>query len=531
MKKFISYLLTLMIIVFMFAQLSFVTFADEQTVDIPATQLGTSDTYYSFDAQTKTLTISGEGATPDFSNSTVPWYNWRSVSIDKVVVEDGITTLGKYLFCYVNASQFELADSIKTIKEGTFYCVNKTKTIVLPNKLESIGSKAFYSSYNFEEIFIPKTVKTIGMSAFESCSKLSKVNFESDYMTVSIGSKAFFKCPMLKSIFLPRNAKLSSYSIGYSAATAGSIYDGFKMYAYRDSSAYTYAGKNVIDCILRDSMAVFLDDVIVREYLAGSLDDTMYFTFTPQVTDEYTFSSDGDVDVDCILINSAGEEKGPYDDNSNFDRNFTAKELLNAGETYTYKINSDMSAGEFSVKLVQSHSYTQDIIPPDLYHDGYTINTCIYCGYQYKFDFVERTGKDISGTVVLMENPSGEHSHNLPLCNVSVHSGDYDTVTDEDGYFYFTVPKTAESITIRSPYGVDRIVPADNCNLGSIAFFAYDYVQDGYVNAKDYAWLRSRFGSDDKSLDYNQDGVVNQDDWIYAEAFFTYGKITESIYD
>lgn len=512
-----------------------------QDVDVPLTELGTSDTYYSFDATSKTLTISGSGDMPAMANTgggtaSQPWYTWRSTSIDKVVVEEGVTGICSYAFCYIFATEFEIAESVKTIDEGAFYCANKTSSIVLPQNLEKIGYMAFYKCLKLESISIPKTVKSIGISAFEGCSMLNKVEFGSDYMAVTIGNKAFLNCPLLSSVTLPRNAKfsLTSYSFGFENATAGDTYDDFTIYAYRDSVnnsvQYRYAQKYAINFIVRDSMRLALNDVISREYFSSTLSDTMSFTFTPDVTDKYTFFSSGDVDVDCALLDSSGEQIGEYIDNSDFDRNFTSSELLNAGESYTYNVTSIMSEGEFSVQLIQSHSYISEVIEPDLYNDGYTLNTCIYCGYEYKSDFTERTGKDISGRVVLMEDPSGENTNDFPLYNVTITAGDYNTSTDEDGMFTLTVPNSTSTVTLSSPYGVDRTVNIDEDDLGDISFFAYDYVQDGYVNAKDYAWLRSRFGTEDKSLDYNNDGIIDSSDWSYAKNYLTYGKIDESIY-
>jgi len=522
-------------------QFPYSAFAYTQDVDVPLTRLGTSDTYYSFDVASKTLTISGSGDMPAMANTgsgtkAQPWYNWRSNSIDKVVVEDGITAIGTYAFCYVFATEFDVADSVKTIGEGAFYCANKVTSITLPHSLEQIGSSAFYKCLKLENISISRKVKSIGLSAFEGCSALNKVEFESDYMTVSIGNKAFLNCPLLSSITLPRNAKfsLTSYSFGFYEASAGSTYDNFTVYGYRDSANdsvhYRYAQKYAMNFIPRDHMRLALNDVVNREFLSSTLNDTMSFTFTPDNTDEYTFSSSGGVNVDCVLLDSSGEQIGEYIDNSEFDRNFTARAVLNAGESYTYKVTSLMSAGEFSVQLIQSHSYISEVIPPDLYHDGYTLNTCIYCGYEYKSDFTERTGKDISGRVVLMESPNGEHTNDFPLYHVSITAGDYNTTTDENGFFSLTVLKDTAVVTLSSPYGINRTVRIDSNDLGDIAFFAYDYVKDGYVNAKDYAWLRSHFGTDDKSLDYNNDGVVDGGDWIYAKDYLTYGKIDESIY-
>jgi hypothetical protein len=44
-----------------------------------------------------TLTISGEGAMPDYAYASAPWYSSRS-SITTVVIEDGVTRIGNYAF-------------------------------------------------------------------------------------------------------------------------------------------------------------------------------------------------------------------------------------------------------------------------------------------------------------------------------------------------------------------------------------------------------------------------------------------------
>ena len=57
------------------------------------------ETGYAFDEATGTLHITGSGDMSDYSYSNnAPWYAERG-SITKVVIEDGITAIGKYTFC------------------------------------------------------------------------------------------------------------------------------------------------------------------------------------------------------------------------------------------------------------------------------------------------------------------------------------------------------------------------------------------------------------------------------------------------
>ena len=106
------------------------------------------------------LTIKGYGAMTDWENDRlVPWYNNDSqlgkrdyLPIRSVVIEEGVTSVGKYAF-----------RKCSTIVE-----------ITLPASLVSIGEEAFKSAA-ITTLTIPGNVQTIGMGAFNSCSQLHKV--------------------------------------------------------------------------------------------------------------------------------------------------------------------------------------------------------------------------------------------------------------------------------------------------------------------------------------------------------------------
>ena len=190
------------------------------------------------------------------------------------------------------------------------------------------------------------------------------------------------------------------------------------------------------------------------------------------------------------------------------------------------------------------HSYESIVTPPTLTDDGYTTYTCTYCGDSYETDFVKRTGIFVTGRVVLMESPDGLHPHNLPVVNAVVSVGKENlALTDKNGAFAFYIEPTEQKMCISSVFSVDRtfnIAYDENMEmpLGDISLFNFDYYKDGYVNAKDFAVFRSMYGKylpqDEElyiAIDYNQDGVIDYDDFKFAQSFFTYGKITESIYD
>lgn len=551
MKKTISAVLSIVIILGILFCADFISFAALQTTDIQKTRLGTTDTYYSFNSSTKTLTISGEGDTPNFSNddSSQPWYNWRSDgSIEHVVVEEGITSLGNHFFYYVGAEDFILPSTLVSIGNYAMSGINSATSIDLPEGLVKIGDGAFCLSVGIEGITIPKSVTSIGASAFENCFALSSVAFEDMNSNIKIGSRAFFSCKSLKSVTVPKRANLLSYSFGFYRAAAGYVYSDFVLNVYRDSPAYTYAVKKIVN---PDNYNIINEFVISDgqtvdcTYYEDSLNDKMIFVFIPTVSDCYRFFSTGDVDVDCVLYDNSGTEIAKSSDISLDDLNFSIDCFLQAGETYRYTVNcvSRLSIGDFAVNMITSHCCEAVVTPPSLTEDGYTTYTCIYCGISYQGDFVKRTGILITGRVVLMENPDGSHPNNYPVFNADVDIDGVNKVkTDINGEFSFYAEKGSREISIGTDYSVIRTIDItydENMEmpLGEITLFNFDYYTDGYVNAKDFAVFRSFYGSyppgDSRlaSIDYNRDGEINYNDFELAKSFIAYGKISESIYN
>ena len=77
---------------------------------------------WSIDAETKTLTISGQGAMYDFNESiVVPWQHSYG-DFDKIVIEDGVTHIGASSFAYFdNVTDISIPDSVITIGIDAFY--------------------------------------------------------------------------------------------------------------------------------------------------------------------------------------------------------------------------------------------------------------------------------------------------------------------------------------------------------------------------------------------------------------------------
>lgn len=207
---------------------------------------------YAYDADTKTLTISGTGAMYDFASaSDVPWADYRDnaeYGIEMIVVEDGVTQIGKNAFFNCkNATYLSIPATVTSIGENAFnkcqnlevhisdlaaWCgmtfanyhanpVTKASSLyvgdapvtslVIPETVTDIKDYAFADYTGITSLEVSNSVTTIGKEAFKNNAGLTSVTI-GDGVT-SIGANAFEKCSSLTKLVL--GSKVSS--IGASA--------------------------------------------------------------------------------------------------------------------------------------------------------------------------------------------------------------------------------------------------------------------------------------------------------------------------
>ena len=139
----------------------------------------------------------------DYTYHKSPWYSRRS-EIKKVVIEDGVTNIGKYAFyeC-TNLTSVEIPNSVTSIKVAAFaYCASLT-SIKIPNSVTSIGDLAFDKCSALTSITIPNSVTSIGECAFYNCKALTSIEIPNS--VTSIGYEAFEYCTALTSIEIPNS--------------------------------------------------------------------------------------------------------------------------------------------------------------------------------------------------------------------------------------------------------------------------------------------------------------------------------------
>ena len=145
-----------------------------------------------------TLTISGTGEMYDYNyyNENIGGYGgpWGK-EITQLILEDGITYIGKYAFfrhkSLIGTLMFPA--SLTSIGENAFEeCSGLTGELILPEGLTNIGKDAFYRCSGFIGSLDLSGLTNIAEWTFGNCSGLDTLILSENLL--SIGSDAFYNC-------------------------------------------------------------------------------------------------------------------------------------------------------------------------------------------------------------------------------------------------------------------------------------------------------------------------------------------------
>ena len=149
-----------------------------------------------------TLTISGTGEMADFGYvEHSPWYERRK-DIEKVIIENGIVTIGNMSFAQCTSLiNVTMPNTITRIGEGTFQGCEKLVEIDIPNSVTDIGSGAFWSCRGLVNITIPDNVTEIKINTFNDCINLTNIKLPEKLKKIELYSLG--GCLSLKELAIP----------------------------------------------------------------------------------------------------------------------------------------------------------------------------------------------------------------------------------------------------------------------------------------------------------------------------------------
>ncbi|MBD5169927.1 MAG: leucine-rich repeat protein [Oscillibacter sp.] len=122
------------------------------------------------------LTIGGTGEMPGFYMDC-PW-KASTDSIKKVIIENGVTSIGKNAFLNCDVLQsVEIPGSVTSLGYQAFASCDTLASIDIPEGVTLIDGSAFQGCWELSSITIPASVTKIGQQAFSQCDRLTSVTF------------------------------------------------------------------------------------------------------------------------------------------------------------------------------------------------------------------------------------------------------------------------------------------------------------------------------------------------------------------
>ena len=163
----------------------------------------------------KSITISGKGDMKDWKyNSTEDWHGKYKRAIEKVVISNGITNIGKDAFYECSSlKEITIPEGVTSIESYAFEKCSSLKEIIIPSSVISIGTYAFDGCSSLKEISIPSSVNIIENYAFERCSSLEEINVSGENKNYTSIDGVLYNKNKTEIIRYPANKPGETYNI------------------------------------------------------------------------------------------------------------------------------------------------------------------------------------------------------------------------------------------------------------------------------------------------------------------------------
>ena len=151
-----------------------------------------------------TLIISGTGRMKDYDSDTyLPYYN-KKESIKKVIIEEGVESIGENAFGTCSSlTNITIPSSVTAIGACAFQKCSSLISIIIPKGVTDIKIATFNGCDSLISVTIPESVTNIQRLAFGNCNNLSNITIPKS--VTNIEDFAFINCDQLQNMEVDNN--------------------------------------------------------------------------------------------------------------------------------------------------------------------------------------------------------------------------------------------------------------------------------------------------------------------------------------
>ena len=217
--------------------------SENKTVEVTysGSKDGTTSTYSGFVVLFPSVAYDGN----TYSVKTIGEYAFYKDDITRVIISNGVTSIGGYAFygC-TGLTSVTIPNSVTSIGENAFNGCSGLTSVTIPNSVTSIENNAFYGCSGLTSVTIPNSVTSIESYAFSGCSGLTSVTIPNS--VTSIGENAFNGCSGLTSVTIPNSVTTIGNGAfygcsGLTSVTIPNSVTSIGYSAFRDCSSLTKA--------------------------------------------------------------------------------------------------------------------------------------------------------------------------------------------------------------------------------------------------------------------------------------------------
>ncbi len=453
--------------------------------------------------------------------------------LTSIIIPDSVTKIGTYVFmgCSGLISVAIPNNANILASSGIFSECTSLTSVTIPNGITRIGSNVFNRCTNLTNITIPDSVTSIGYNAFGNCTSLTSVTIP-DSVT-KIDKETFYNCTNLKDLFfIGTEQKWNSISKGLNAIPSSATIHYHTSHSYSVTEIFlpncTTNGFRVYKCICGDSYKEILDFEHSYELLDSiettCIDDGLYIYMCSLCGEMHTeevkaFGHKPNESIIENTINSTCTDKGSYDEVTYCTTcgiELSRKPVITDELGHNVVIDNAVAVTCTTDGLTEgSHCsrcnevlVEQEVIPalkhnyvitdnqaPNCTIDGYNTYTCQNCNDSYT-EIIEKAGHSnyLYRTTAGCEK-AGYDIYKCSVCSTltSVKIDALGHICDSfvgvvDGELNYSCSACGKEY-IQSASEIFEKWGSSIINASAEEFPELDVVNDGIINAKDYAML------------------------------------------